>query len=81
MNGGLNRSPMDLCCIFKIVPGFSESSTVSCPLFRSCHSYGETVDEALKNIREVIEMSLDETKTKDLSKFIGFKELEVAQNV
>ena len=54
---------------------------VSCPLFRGCHSYGETVDEALGNIREVIEMCLDETKVKDRNKFIGFRELEVAQNV
>ncbi len=54
---------------------------VSCPLFRGCHSYGETVDEVLENIREVIEMCLDETKVKDLNKFIGFRELEVAQNI
>ena len=54
---------------------------VSCPLFRGCHSYGETVDEALENIRDVIEMCLGETKVKDLNKFIGFRELEVAQNV
>jgi len=51
---------------------------VSCPLFRGCHSYGVTVDEALKNIRKVIEICLDETKVKDLNKFIGFRELEVA---
>ncbi len=30
---------------------------VSCPLFRGCHSYGETKDEALENIREVIEQN------------------------
>lgn len=53
----------------------------SCPLFRGCHSYGETAYEALENIRDVIEMCLDETKAKDLNKFIGFRELEVAQNV
>jgi len=29
---------------------------VSCPLFRGCHSYGETVYEALENIRDVIEI-------------------------
>jgi len=39
------------------------------------------VDEALKNIREVIGMCLDKTKIKELNKFIGFRELEVAQNV
>jgi predicted RNase H-like HicB family nuclease len=54
---------------------------VSCPLFKGCHSYGETIDEALKNIREVISMCLEETKVEELNKFVGFRELEVAQNV
>ena len=54
---------------------------VSCPLFRGCHSYGETIDEALENIREVIEMCLDETKVEELNKFVGFRELEVTQDV
>jgi len=54
---------------------------VSCPLFRGCHSYGETIDKALENIREVIEMCLEETKVEELNKFVGFREMEVAQNV
>jgi len=54
---------------------------VSCPLFKGCHSYGETIDEALENIREVIEMCLEETKVEELNKFVGFREMEVAQNV
>jgi len=29
---------------------------VSCPLFEGCHSYGKTIDEAMQNITEVIEM-------------------------
>jgi len=29
---------------------------VSCPVFKGCHSYGATIDEALSNIREVIDM-------------------------
>ncbi len=33
----------------------------SCPLFKGCHSYGETIDETLKNIREVIDICLEET--------------------
>ncbi|WP_022853464.1 type II toxin-antitoxin system HicB family antitoxin [Thermodesulfatator atlanticus] len=35
---------------------------VSCPVFKGCHSYGKTIDEALKNIREVIELCLEEEK-------------------
>lgn len=54
---------------------------VSCPLFRGCHSYGKTINEAMENIREVIEMCLEETKVEELNRFIGFRELEVAHNV
>lgn len=32
----------------------------SCPQFKGCHSYGETVDEALENIREVAHICLEE---------------------
>lgn len=51
---------------------------VSCPVFRGCHSYGETVDEALENIKEVVDMCLEETKGEELNKFVGFRELEIA---
>jgi predicted RNase H-like HicB family nuclease len=33
---------------------------VSCPVFKGCHSYGKTIDEAMKNIQEVIEMCTQE---------------------
>jgi len=29
---------------------------VSCPVFKGCHSYGKTVNEAIENINEVIVM-------------------------
>ncbi len=53
---------------------------VSCPAFKGCHSYGKTIEEALDNIREVIEMCLEEEKDEDVStlnSFIGFREVEV----
>ena len=50
---------------------------VSCPSFQGCHSYGKTIEEALKNIREVIEMCVEETPAKELNKFIGFREVEI----
>ncbi len=33
---------------------------VSCPIFEGCYSQGNTVDEALYNIREAIELCLDD---------------------
>jgi len=53
---------------------------VSCPLFKGCHSCGETIDEALENIRDVIGICLEETNIKELNKFVGFRELHVVQN-
>ena len=54
---------------------------VSCPLFKGCHSYGETIEEALDNIREVIEICLEETEIEELNKFVGFREVEIVRNV
>ena len=54
---------------------------VSCPLFKGCHSYSETIDEAPDNIREVIDMCLEETEVEELNKFVGLRELEVMSNV
>ena len=53
---------------------------VSCPLFKGCHTYGETIDEALENIKEVIQMCLEETDVEGINKFIGFRELEIVKN-
>ena len=53
---------------------------VSCPLFKGCHSWGESIDDAMKNITEVIEMCLEETKMENLNTFVGFRELEVVQD-
>jgi len=38
---------------------------VECPLFEGCYSQGKTLDEALHNIREVIELILEEKKTRE----------------
>ena len=53
---------------------------VSCPVFKACHSYGKTVDEAIDNIKEVITICIDEEKEKQphiMNRFIGFRELQV----
>ncbi|MCU0326425.1 MAG: type II toxin-antitoxin system HicB family antitoxin [Spirosomaceae bacterium] len=53
---------------------------VSCPSFKSCHSFGKTIDEAMSNIREVIEICIEEEKEQfgELNRFIGFREIEIA---
>lgn len=53
---------------------------VSCPIFKGCHSWGETIDDAMENIREVIEICLEETKIDNLNTFVGFRDLEVVQD-
>ena len=49
---------------------------VSCPQFKGCHSYGKTLDEAMSNIQEVIEMCLEEEKIEKVNEFVGFREME-----
>ena len=50
---------------------------VSCPMFKACHADGATIDEALKNLREVIEMCLEEQSSENLNQFIGIREMEI----
>jgi len=35
---------------------------VECPIFEGCYSQGDTLDEALNNIKEVLAMCLEEQK-------------------
>ncbi|BBB33509.1 conserved hypothetical protein [Thermotomaculum hydrothermale] len=53
---------------------------VSCPVFSGCHSYGKTIEEALENIKEAIELCIEEEKTENVNKFVGFRELEIEVN-
>jgi len=39
---------------------------VECPLFSGCYSQGKTIDESLKNIREVIALCLEEKDNQDV---------------
>jgi predicted RNase H-like HicB family nuclease len=39
---------------------------VECPLFDGCYAQGKTIDAALKNIREVIELILEEQENRKL---------------
>lgn len=41
---------------------------VECPVFRGCYTQGKTLDEALRNIREVIELILEEKENQQTLK-------------
>lgn len=39
---------------------------VECPLFQGCYTQGKTLDEALENIKEVIDLVLEERENQRL---------------
>lgn len=41
---------------------------VECPILGGCYTQGKTIDEALKNIREVIKLILEEKKSREILK-------------
>lgn len=47
---------------------------VECPLLKGCYTQGETIDEALKNIHEVIEMCLEEEDEDTISDIANIQE-------
>ena len=49
---------------------------ISCPIFKGCYSQGDTIDEALKNIKEAIELCIDEEENPVGSIIVGSVVLE-----
>ncbi len=49
---------------------------VSCPAFEGCYSQGDSIDEALKNIKEAIELCLDDEEKAISSIIVGSVVLE-----
>jgi len=48
---------------------------VECPILEGCYSQGKTIDEALKNIREVIELVLEEKNNQEVLRSYKPREL------
>lgn len=43
---------------------------VECPVLEGCYSQGETIEEALHNIQEAIQLCIEEYSPKELSHFV-----------
>jgi predicted RNase H-like HicB family nuclease len=52
---------------------------IECPSFVGCRSYGANLNEALANIKEAIELCIEEAsdETED-TVFVGVRDLEIA---
>lgn len=50
---------------------------VECPIFKGCYSQGKTLDEALKNIKEVIALCLAEKENRKILQSYKLKELSI----
>jgi predicted RNase H-like HicB family nuclease len=64
------------------VPVFVEKDedgfyVVECPIFEGCYSQGRTVDEALRNIREVIDLITEEKKNREILETYRPRELSL----
>jgi predicted RNase H-like HicB family nuclease len=64
------------------VPVFIEKDedgfyVVECPLFEGCYSQGKTVDEALRTIREVIYLIVEEKRNREILRTYHPKELSL----
>jgi len=50
---------------------------VECPVLEGCYTQGKTIDEALKNIREVIELIVEEKENQEILRDYHPKELSL----
>lgn len=53
---------------------------VECPVLSACRSYGRTINEALENIQEAIEVCLldEPTSPDEQMTFVGVRDIEMA---
>ena len=50
---------------------------ISCPILKGCHSYGSTIDESIANIKEAIELCLEDENSTENMNFIEYREIQV----
>ena len=72
--GAKRRSPQLPLIVEKDEDGIY---VVECPLFEGCYAQGETIDEALKNIREVIAMITEEEEARRILRTYHPRELSL----
>lgn len=71
---------------FKVIVEVDEDGKyiASCPALPACYAQGDTLEEALENIKDVIEMCLEELREEgkepevEKSEIVAVKEVEVA---
>ena len=70
---------MNIDISFPVIVEIDEDNIfiVSCPIFKGCHSYGKSIDEAMNNLKEVIEICVEESNYSPIenNKYIGVREL------
>ena len=47
------------------------------PQLRGCYTQGKTLDELMTNIKEVIELCLEEEDAGDLPEFVGIHKIQI----
>ncbi|MBW4574743.1 MAG: type II toxin-antitoxin system HicB family antitoxin [Aphanothece sp. CMT-3BRIN-NPC111] len=47
------------------------------PQIKACYSQGETIDELLSNIKEVIELCLEEEGDENIPEFVGIQKVVI----
>lgn len=57
--------------------GENDFYVVECPILEGCYTQGKSIDEALRNVREVIELILEEKETREILKNYNPKEISL----
>ena len=47
------------------------------PQLKACYSQGETIDELIQNIKEVIELCMEEEKEESKTEFVGIQKIVI----